>query len=306
MGRPITIGLPRALFYYEHNLIWSNFFRELGCEVLESLDTNKEIMDWGVRFCSNDTCLPMKVFHGHVYSLKDKVDYVFVPRYTSLRENEFTCPKFCGLPDMTALNLKNEVRVLEVSLNLNNGIKDTMKSLKVLSKRTGLSFSKVVAVFDKVLQELELKRKATQESTDPHISAGNKLVAVLGHHYMLYDRYLNMKLFKKLEDNNIKTVTPDSLDYRIKKAHAEPFRDREFWGIGIENLGSAVAFANNKAIKGMIYITPFACGIDSFVTEFIERYIQRFRIPFLKLTIDEHTGEAGFNTRLEAFADTIG
>jgi len=76
-------------------------------------DTNKEILDWGVKHCSNETCLPVKVFHGHAYSLKDKVDYIFIPRYTSVDKNEYTCPKFCGLPDMTLLNLKRQIKLLE-------------------------------------------------------------------------------------------------------------------------------------------------------------------------------------------------
>ena len=32
----------------------------------------------------------------------------------------------------------------------------------------------------------------------------------------------------------------------------------------------------------------------------------RNEIPYMKLTIDEHTGEAGFDTRLEAFIDMLG
>ena len=41
-----------------------------------------------------------KIFHGHVISLKDKVDYLFIPRYTSVSRKEYVCPKFGGLPDM--------------------------------------------------------------------------------------------------------------------------------------------------------------------------------------------------------------
>ncbi|GAE90647.1 hypothetical protein [Acetivibrio straminisolvens] len=57
----------------------------------------------------------------------------------------------------------------------------------------------------------------------------------------------------------------------------------------------------------MIYLTPFACGVDAFVLEFIERRLkEQYNMPLLKLTVDEHTGEAGFDTRLEAFLDMIG
>jgi predicted nucleotide-binding protein (sugar kinase/HSP70/actin superfamily) len=32
---------------------------------------------------------------------------------------------------------------------------------------------------------------------------------------------------------------------------------------------------------------------------------QRGKVPFLSITIDEHTGEAGLITRLEAFVDML-
>ena len=37
----------------------------------------------------------------------------------------------------------------------------------------------------------------------------------------------------------------------------------------------------------------FGCGIDSFICDLVERAIRRNKnIPFIILTIDEHTGEA--------------
>ena len=38
---------------------------------------------------------PGKNFNGHVIDLKDKVDYVFVPKMMSVYEKEYICPKFC-------------------------------------------------------------------------------------------------------------------------------------------------------------------------------------------------------------------
>jgi predicted nucleotide-binding protein (sugar kinase/HSP70/actin superfamily) len=50
----------------------------------------------------------------------------------------------------------------------------------------------------------------------------------------------------------------------------------------------------------------FGCGVDSFVCDLAERKVRRSRdMPFIILTIDEHSGEAGLDTRLEAFVDMI-
>ncbi len=53
----------------------------------------------------------------------------------------------------------------------------------------------------------------------------------------------------------------------------------------------------------MVHISSFACGIDSVVTELIKDKIEDF--PYMILKIDEQTGEAGFDTRIEAFTDML-
>ena len=70
-------------------------------------------------------------------------------------------------------------------------------------------------------------------------------------------------------------------------------------------------------ISGVIEISSFLCGCDAVLKEFVEKsfkhpegkppasYGARKKIPFLYLIIDEHTADAGVQTRLEAFIDTL-
>ena len=46
----ITIGIPKALLYYKYGELWTSFFEELGCEIIISPNTNKEILDNGIKF----------------------------------------------------------------------------------------------------------------------------------------------------------------------------------------------------------------------------------------------------------------
>src|SRR5690554_4014161 len=94
------IGIPRALMFHYYYPAWENFFQELGMEVILSPETNKKILDDGVKRAVDDLCLPFKVYYGHVLQLIDKVDYIFVPRLISLGDKNAVCPKFMGLPDM--------------------------------------------------------------------------------------------------------------------------------------------------------------------------------------------------------------
>ena len=69
--------------------------------------------------------------------------------------------------------------------------------------------------------------------------------------------------------------------------------------------GAAGHYLKSDSIDGLITITAFGCGPDSLMIEDIKRKSRNFNKPLLNLTIDEHTGEAGFVTRLEAFCDML-
>jgi predicted nucleotide-binding protein (sugar kinase/HSP70/actin superfamily) len=52
-------------------------------------------------------------------------------------------------------------------------------------------------------------------------------------------------------------------------------------------------------------MVAFGCGLDALVGDLVERRIRKKGVPFCMITIDEHTGEAGVDTRLEAFIDML-
>ena len=58
-------------------------------------------------------------------------------------------------------------------------------------------------------------------------------------------------------------------------------------------------------IDGIIALSAFGCGPDSLMVDEIAYHAKHMKMPMLHLTIDEHTGEAGFVTRLEAFVDML-
>jgi len=176
-----------------------------------------------------------------------------------------------------------------------------------ISKTLNIPYSDVVEAFRAALKTYDNSRKNIRIEEQLNNNTGKTAISLLGHPYMIYDGYLSMKLIDKLKARNITVLTPRDIDHETKRKNAYPFEGKVFWDVGFELLGSAFTFASYPDVKGIIYLTPFACGVDAFVLEFIERRLkERYNMPLLKLTIDEHTGEAGFDTRLEAFLDMIG
>ena len=95
----IKVGIPRALIYYKFYPLWNKFFTMLGAEVVVSPSTNKEIQATAVKCAPDEDCYSTKLYYGHVMSLKDKVDYLFIPRFSSSHKTNIGCPKFVGLAE---------------------------------------------------------------------------------------------------------------------------------------------------------------------------------------------------------------
>jgi len=131
-------------------------------------------------------------------------------------------------------------------------------------------------------------------------------IAVIGHPYNLYDSYMNMDLLKKLKNEGVNITTVEMIDESAINEKSGMLNKKIFWNFGRKAIGGAMHLLDRNDMDGIIYVMSFGCGIDAFVCDLIERKIRRNGdMPFTVLTIDEHSGTAGINTRLEAFIDMI-
>ncbi len=311
----IKIGIPRALLYYEYYPLWKTFFEELGAEVVLSDKTTKDILNEGSEVCVNDACLPIKIFHGHVINLLGKVDLLFIPRLRSVYKKEYICPKFGGLPEMVKHAIPDLPPIIDTEVYLrksNSSLKgsfiDAAKWLTNDSSLINRAYKKAFSVHNGYQSFISQGRTPTELLEGYKIKRETKRlnIAVIGHVYNVYDNYVNMNIFKKLSEQEIGIITPEMLNQNLINNYAGILPKKTFWTFGRRLLGTALHFINNGNIDGIIYISAFGCGIDSFIADLIERRIRReSEIPFFLMTIDEHSGEAGIDTRLEAFIDMI-
>ena len=78
------------------------------------------------------------------------------------------------------------------------------------------------------------------------------------------------------------------------------------WSYEKELLGAASHFLGREDIDGVMLVIGFACGPDSIISEIITREVLTDESkPLTTLVLDEHTGEVGVDTRVEAFVDLI-
>lgn len=292
----MKIGIPKGLLYYKYYPFMETFFTELGAEIVTSPDTNKDILDSGVKYCVDEACLPVKVFHGHVMYLKDKCDMMFIPRIMKVGAREFICPKFCGLPEMIINNIPDMPKTIISPIYATSE-----KRLRSWSRKTGFLITKNYLKIDKAYK-LALKAQHNNKYSIKN-EGFNLKIALVGHPYNIYDNFTNMNVVKKLNKLGIGVITEENIEQDLINNQMKDLFKRPFWSFAKNSYGFSTYLAENDKIDGIVYISSFACGIDSVVIELIKDKLRDF--PILVLKIDEHTGEAGFDTRLEAFADML-
>ncbi len=292
----MKIGIPKGLLYCKYYPFMNTFFTELGAEIVTSSETNKEILNIGIKYSIDEACLPIKIFHGHVASIKDKCDIMLIPRIMSLNKNESICPKFCGLPEMIINDIPNMPKCITYPIYAY-----PQKSFNKWILRTGILFTKN---YFKIQKSYRKAIKVQEQYKNNIKNQDFKLnLALIGHPYNIYDKFINMDLVKKLNNLGIGVFTEENIDEDIINQQVKNLFKKPFWTFAKNSYGFSTHMALSKKIQGIIYISSFACGIDSVVIELIKNALGDF--PFLVLKVDEQTGEAGFHTRLEAFADML-
>lgn len=312
----IKVGIPRGLMYYVYYPLWAKFFENLEVEVVLSDKTNKKIIDDGVKNCVDEACLPVKIYHGHVINLKDRVDYIFVPRIMSVEKNEFICPKFCGLPEMVKYSIKGIPKLIETTIDFRSSRKDLKKIIYEIGSHFTKNMKKIEFAYERGLWDYHSYKDLIKKGMLPIDILENKScrnrnsnlgkILLLGHSYTMYDGYISMDVIDKLRKNGCTVITQDSFSSQYINEKANTLDKKMFWTFGRQIIGAGLCAMDQRDIVGVVYLSSFACGLDSVIGDIIERRIRReSNLPFMLLTVDEHTGEAGVNTRIEAFLDMI-
>jgi predicted nucleotide-binding protein (sugar kinase/HSP70/actin superfamily) len=285
--------------------------------------TTKKTLSAGSSLVVTETCLPVKIFVGQVLNLLDKgIDKIFVPSMQSNAPKIYNCSKIRGLPDLIRNVVKKDFEIIEPTLDKsakNQGLYEFLQEcvapfgitdidkIKKASKagwkvynnfnvmlKSGMSYEKALRY------ALDGKLLIEKDETEYPIS-----IALVSHYYNIYDERASMKVIEKLNKMGVKVYTASQLtDEQLLEGVAN-LGQKVYWANETEMIGCAGQYLKDNRIDGIVTITAFGCGPDSLMIERITRRSKQFSKPLLNLTIDEHTGEAGFITRLEAFVDML-
>jgi predicted nucleotide-binding protein (sugar kinase/HSP70/actin superfamily) len=300
----MTIGIPKALIYWKQPHFWETFFENLGVKILLSPKTNKEIVEKGVQASDPETCFAEKVFFGHLLWLDGKCDYIFVPRLKANKEKLEYCPKFFGIPDLAKILVKSSI----LTETFDGKKEEFKKTLGRLGRKLDKNQKEIErAAKSAFLKEKELNER-NKEDFFKKIESNKPKIVLVSHPYNLYDDYVNLGVEEKLKKLEAKPIFIEEVPVNETRSPNSEVRSEGYpkfhWEFGKEIMEKIDTILNYN-IAGAIEISSFQCGCDAVLKEFVEKKFKQNKIPFLYLLIDEQTGEAGIQTRLEAFMDTI-
>ena len=305
----MRIGVPRALSFFRFHPAWRTFFQRLEVEIVVSPPTTRATLEAGLPYAVPESCLPLKLFYGHTRDLVGRVDALLVPSIHRFAPGSTNCAKLLGLPDLLQAAMSDLPPLIAPDIDLSQGI----RALWTLVLEMGSPFT---------YNPLALRNAATAawaaylrtraamlegsltpahfDRPDDHGGAppppGSRTVAGVGRPDNLYDSFVNHNLLTRLTRLGVEVLTPERLG---------PWPAADYWTFEYELVGATRLALKQGEVAGVIAVVAFGCGPDGVMLEVVRQLAGRAGVPLMTLTLDEHSGEAGLVTRIEAFVDML-
>lgn len=302
----MKIGIPRALLYFWYGSLWERFWNDIGWEVETSPPTDHRILKFGTEAAIDELCLPIKIFIGHVDYLAPRIERIMVPHLIKVERDAYICPKFMGLPDLvrhTLPELKSKLEIVRVGPKHT----DLTSCLEKIALEIGTPRRLIYKARKGLQQSFEAPgyRMAMSLQDQNLVHDSSELtIGVLGHPYCLYDGCLNLNTLKSLGKMS-RFVTPEMVPASFRGVGSGKLTKRLFWTMGKLQFDAVDWMLSEVNVDGFIQLVTFACGPEAIVGDLLERRVREAGKPFLRLYFEEHSGEAGLITRLEAFIDLL-
>ncbi|NCB37706.1 MAG: hypothetical protein EOM80_02950 [Erysipelotrichia bacterium] len=297
----LKIGIPRASTIMGYRPFWGTFFRELGCIPVLSGETSETTLALGLKNLPASVCLPVKLTAGHVTELHSMdLDYVFIPSIMHLPGNDlehsYACPYAMAMPFM--INRRSTTKVLSPVISMIDEDSFVEGFVACLSDLNTTS-AEVRAAYRSASRAQKEFHEKFQKRAAELIAGGEYSYAfsIIGKPYNVFDAWLNLGLFERLRRLKILAIPLEILP--VNSSGIECMLP---WGLSSEIFKGAAASAATDNIFPLL-ISNYGCALDAFTFRQLEEPLRHK--PHLIVEFDEHRGEVGLITRLEAFIDQL-
>ncbi len=295
----MKIGLPKALLYHYYGYLWKAFFDELKVEVVESNDTTAKTLILGKEKSIDESCLALKIYLGHIRELKDKCDYILVPRIYSLVKTEQVCTNFNCLYDLVR-NTFPDIKILNYNIDVKHHHSEKSGFIKI-GKELGFSIIESLEAYKKAKEVEDNYYKNEEKKAKAALNSNKTKILLLGHPYILNDNLIGKSITSYLEKNNISLIYSYQIPRNLIEFNSKKLSEKIHFTMNKRDLAAFNYFKDK--VDGTIILTAFPCGPDSLSNEMIIR--KRKKHPLLLLTFEDLTNNTAVITRLESFLDML-
>lgn len=260
-------------------------------------------------------CFPAQISLCMFQNLLDKnPDYIFLPEIFEMwtKENEpqrldfnSSCVFVSGEPFYLKQAFKDyqlDGKLITKYLNFANGFDKEKKKFIEIAEQLNVDEKIANQAYDiAVLRQMQFFEAIENEGEkflqflkqNPHKYA----VVLVGRPYNSFTSFTNKGIPQKFASRGVYIIPYEFLSYK-----GYNLDESQFWEAGKKILKAAKAIRDNEQLFP-VYVTNFSCGPDSMlIPQFREIIGTR---PSLTLELDQHTADAGINTRIDAFLDIV-
>ncbi|RJP94766.1 MAG: hypothetical protein C4518_02785 [Desulfobacteraceae bacterium] len=319
-GGPL-VAIPQVVYMSEYGPLFESFLMNLGFRVKMAAGSEKSMAE-GNRRIQADFCAPMAMVHGVVLNaLQSDCDYVFFPTIISAphESEDFIHPKplseksedryFCYYSAYAPTILSSAAPSGQRSRLISPKISFFRRSTEDVAERLANDLKEIMPLdadhiktaFMDAWKEFESRRHLWQHLGKEKQSAAKDKISIMlmARPYVLFDRGLNKGIPAKLESMGF-----DLLVQSMIRAPENPDSLQMHWHYGQQMMAALEVVAENPQIYP-VFISCFRCSPDAYLmTEFKAR-MEKMGKPYLILQLDEHGSDVGYQTRIEAAAETF-
>ncbi|MBN2547101.1 MAG: hypothetical protein JXB50_14965 [Spirochaetes bacterium] len=322
----VTVGIPDTLYMVQYLSLFQDFFQRLGFNVKLSKKNQINIKK-GRLLVNSDFCTPIVNAHGAVESLlNEKIDFIFFPsiineqnilkrlemeeKYTEKITDSYFCYYSEYAPsiinNIPALDLTEKLISPKIKFN-NRSINIIAEELALyLEKKMPLKKVKVMEVFKNAWMDFNGKKTEWKNIGKKIVSDKKKpKIILLGRPYVIFDPSMNLNIPWTLESFGFELLHQSMIENSLipDELH-DSFMERMHWYYGQEILLALKAVMENDNIYP-VFLTCFRCSPDSYLITYFKEIMEDIDKPYLIIQLDELTGDAGYQTRIEAAVETF-
>jgi predicted CoA-substrate-specific enzyme activase len=298
------IGLPMASLNLELAPLWATLLDELGFDPVLSGRTTPEILAAGGHGLPPEVCLPLKLAAGHVESLLQKgIEQIFFPVVLEMVPRTpddvvHTCLYAQLIPEFARMTHGARILAPEICLSDDQGRLEAVREIaRTLARPTAAVGQALQRAIQVQRSFMRCRRELGRRALDTNLT---KALVVMGKSYNCHDPFLNLDLARHLRRLGLFAIPFDMLP--LDEVELEQRWKVVPWRFNRDQLRTLKLIETDGRLFPLL-VTNFGCGPDAFTLKHLEE-LSAGR-PHLVLEFDEHRGEAGLITRLEALRDEI-